>query len=159
MKTGRRLRRRLAPRPGSRWHPALRDRGSYALETVIIAPVFIMLLGLVIAAGRIHLASGVADSAAQSAARSASLAREADSAQRSAEQAARDSLRESGVTCSAMTVTVDASGLNAPVGEAATVTADVSCTVALSDVGLPGLPGSKTLRSEFTSSVDRYRAR
>jgi Flp pilus assembly protein TadG len=135
------------------------DRGSYALETAIITPVFIVLLGILVAAARIQLAGGSADSAAHAAAREASLQRTAGTAQIHADRAAEQSLADSGLKCSSTNVKIDASGLSAPTGQAATVSAEVACTVALSDIGVPGLPGSKVLRSSFTSTVDQYRAR
>lgn len=135
------------------------DDGSIALETLIIAPVLFLLLGLVVAFARVQLATSVADSAAQAAARQASLIRDPGAAQAKAEKAALDSLAGSGVHCSQVSVQIDTSGLAAPVGQAASVQATVSCTAPLGDIGLPGLPGSKTLTSHFTSVVDRFRAR
>ena len=44
-------------------------------------------------------------------------------------------------------------------GQAATVTATISCTARLSDIALPGLPGAKTLTASFTSPIDTYRGR
>ncbi|GAA1923846.1 pilus assembly protein [Streptantibioticus ferralitis] len=121
--------------------------------------VFILLLGLLVAAGRIMLARGVADNAAHAAAREASLALTPDTGQQAAQAAARTSLQDSGFHCSNMQVTVNSQGVASPVGQAATVTATVSCTVALSDIALPGLPGSRTLTGHFTSVVDPYRTR
>lgn len=135
------------------------DRGSAAVETAILAPALIMLLLLIAAFGRVHLAQGKADSAARTAARTASLARDPATARQQARQAALDSLNTAGLHCSAVSVTVDTSGLTAPLGQASTVTATVSCTTTLGDLALPGLPGSKRLESTFTSVVDQYRAR
>lgn len=135
------------------------EEGSYALETAIIAPVFLLLLAVLIAAARIHLASGAADSAAHAAAREASLQRDPASAQPLAQSAARRSLESSGLRCASIQVHIDTGGLSSPTGQAATVTADVACTVSLSDIGAPGLPGSKVLSSHFSSVVDQYRAR
>lgn len=135
------------------------DRGSYALETAVIAPVFFLLLGVLVAAARIELADGTADSAARAAARTASLQRSPGDAQSEAQDAAEQSLADSGLSCSDISVTIDASGLNVPVGQAATVSAQVACTVPLADIGAPGLPGSKTLTASFTSTIDQYRAR
>jgi len=39
------------------------------------------------------------------------------------------------------------------------VSASVTCVVRLSDLLVPGLPGSKTLRASFTSPLDPYRSR
>lgn len=136
-----------------------RDRGSASLEVAVIAPAIIALLSLMIAFGRVIDASGTVDAAAHAAARAASLQRDADSAQTQARTAAEDSLSGDGVTCQTTDVSVDTSGYSLDVGQAATVTATVSCTARLSDIGLPGLPGSKTLTSSFTSPIDTYRGR
>ncbi|MFD9634778.1 pilus assembly protein, partial [Streptomyces violascens] len=64
-----------------------------------------------------------------------------------------------GITCRISTVNVDTAGYAQQVGTDATVTASISCVASLSDIGLPGLPGSKTLRSSWTSPLDTYRGR
>lgn len=135
------------------------DRGSAALGAAIFTPVLIALLALVIAGGRIQIAQGAADAAARDAARTASLADSPDTSQGEARQAAASSLRRSGLTCSDIAVSVESDGIDAPIGQAATVTATVSCTVPLDDVALPSLPGTKTLESTMTSVVDQWRAR
>ncbi|MFE4663800.1 hypothetical protein ACFRI7_03110 [Streptomyces sp. NPDC056716] len=56
-------------------------------------------------------------------------------------------------------MSISTGGFSAAIGEPASTTATVTCTVRLSDIGLPGLPGSKTLTSSFTSSIDSYRQR
>ncbi|WP_316784361.1 TadE/TadG family type IV pilus assembly protein [Streptomyces sasae] len=136
-----------------------RDRGSAALETAVIAPGIIALLCLMIAFGRVTDADGAVDAAAHAAARAASLERDAGSAQTQARAAAQDSLNGDGITCQSTDVAVDTSGYSLDVGQAATVTATVSCTARLSDIGLPGLPGAKTLTAQFTSPIDTYRGR
>lgn len=136
-----------------------RDRGSYALETAVLAPVVIGLLLLMIAFGRVTSAAGSVDGAARAAARAASLERDAGTAQASGQAAADRSLQGEGVTCRASSVTVDTSGYALDIGQEATVTATIACTADLSDIGLPGLPGSKTLTASWTSSIDTYRGR
>ncbi|MER8160042.1 TadE/TadG family type IV pilus assembly protein [Streptomyces sp. NPDC094472] len=136
-----------------------RDRGSYAVETAILAPVLIGILGLMIAFGRVADADGAVDSAARAAARAASLERDAGTAQSKAQSAASRSLDGGGVTCQTSSVTVDTSGYALDVGEDASVTATISCSASLSDIGLPGLPGSKTLTASWTSPIDTYRGR
>ncbi len=58
-------------------------------------------------------------------------------------------------------VSVDVAGFAVPPGQPATVSADVSCTVPLSDLlpWLPGLPGAKTVKAQFSSPLDPFRAR
>ncbi|MFB7763686.1 TadE/TadG family type IV pilus assembly protein [Streptomyces xiamenensis] len=139
--------------------PRWGDAGSYALETVILAPLFFALLGLVIAGGRIQLANGAAENAARAAARAASLERDPVRALSQGREAALRSLADSGLNCTESSVDIDTSGLSAPLGQAATVEATVSCTVPLGDISLPGLPGAKTLDASFSSVVDQFRAR
>jgi hypothetical protein len=57
-----------------------------------------------------------------------------------------------------ITVTTDTSGFATPAGQVGTVTVDVSCTVDLSDIAAPGLPGTKTLHDRAVSPVDTARA-
>lgn len=135
------------------------ERGSASVEVAVIAPALIALLGLMIAFGRVTDADGAVDAAAHSAARAASLERDATGAQTRARAAAEDSLHGDGVTCQSTDVVVDTSGYMLDVGQAATVTATISCTARLSDIALPGLPGAKTLTATFTSPIDTYRGR
>ncbi|MFB8273620.1 TadE/TadG family type IV pilus assembly protein [Streptomyces sp. NPDC055955] len=135
------------------------DGGSYALETAVLAPVLIVILGLMIAFGRVTDAEGDVDSAAHAAARAASLERDAASAQSRAQDAVIRSLDGEGITCRTSSVTISTGGYAVGVGEAATVTATISCTANLSDIAVPGLPGSKTLTASWTSPIDTYRGR
>lgn len=136
-----------------------KDRGSYALETAVLAPVLIAILLLMVAFGRVTDAEGAVDAAAHAAARAASLERDAAAAQSAAQDAVTRSLDGDGVTCQTSNVAIDTSGYTTDVGEAATVTATISCTANLSDIGMPGLPGAKTLTASWTSPIDTYRAR
>ncbi|MEU9062437.1 TadE/TadG family type IV pilus assembly protein [Streptomyces sp. NPDC048430] len=136
-----------------------RDRGSYSIETAVLAPVGIALLLLMLAFGRVTDAEGAVDSAARAAARAASLERDAGGAQSAARTAAERSLQGEGITCRASQVTIDTAGYSLDIGVEATVQASVACTADLSDIGLPGLPGAKTLRASWTSPLDTYRGR
>ncbi|MFE7077067.1 TadE family protein [Streptomyces sp. NPDC057620] len=145
-------------RPGQRRKPS-RERGSYALETAVLAPVLIAVLGLMIAFGRITDAEGAVDAAAHAAARAASLQRDSATAQQAAQDAAIRSLDDDSVTCRSSQVSLDTTGYSTGVGEVAAVTAAIACTAELSDIGLPGLPGTKTITASWTSPLDTYRAR
>ncbi|MET7563687.1 TadE family protein [Streptomyces sp. NPDC005479] len=136
-----------------------RDQGSYAVETAVLAPAMIALLLLMVAFGRVIDADGAVDSAARAAARAASLERDAGSAQNKAQAAAARSLEGEGITCRTSSVTVDTAGYSLDIGVDANVTASIACTADLSDIGLPGLPGSKTLRASWTSPIDTFRGR
>ncbi|MFC9607982.1 TadE family protein [Streptomyces niveus] len=136
-----------------------RDRGTYSVETAVLAPVMISLLLLMVAFGRVVDAEGAVDAASRAAARAASLERDATSAESEAQSAAVRSLEAEGVTCRTSSVVIDTSGYALDVGVDATVTATISCAAPLSDIGLPGLPGSKTLTASWTSPIDTYRGR
>jgi Flp pilus assembly protein TadG len=136
-----------------------RAAGNAALELLILAPVVLMLVGLVIAAGRTAVAQGSVDAAARDAARQASIARSAEAARRDAYTAARQTLAQQGLQCAQLSVRVDTSGFAVPVGTPASVSASVECTVRLADVAVRGLPGARTVRAHFTSALDTYRER
>jgi hypothetical protein len=110
------------------------DDGDATLELLILAPVILALIALLVAAGRTSVAQGAVQAAA------------------------RDALRQDSLDCRPV-VTVDTAGFGVPVGQPAHVSASVTCTVRLSDLLVPGLPGSKTLRASFTSPLDPYRSR
>ncbi len=132
--------------------------GNAALELIILAPVIMFLIALVIAAGRTSVAQGAVDAAARDAARQASLALSAGSARQEALMSARAALRADDLQCQPV-VTLDLGGFSAPVGQPAEVSASVSCTVRLSDLLMPGIPGSRNLRAVFASPLDPYRER
>lgn len=144
----------------ARWARWLRsDEGSAAIEAAIIVPLLIMFLCLAIAGGRIVTSGSKIDSAAEDAAREASIHRSAAAAQSAAHAAAAESLNDQGITCASTSVSVNAGGLSVPVGQVGTVTVTVTCTVNLSDLLLPGVPGTRTLTSTVTSVVDQFRQR
>lgn len=144
----------------ARWARRLRsDEGSAAIEAAIVLPALIMFICMAIAGGRIVTSGAKIDAAAEDAAREASIHRTAGSAQSAAQAAAAQSLNDQGIKCSSASVNINTGGLSVPVGQVGTVTATVTCTVNLSDLLLPGVPGAKTLTSTATSVVDQYRQR
>jgi Flp pilus assembly protein TadG len=136
-----------------------RDRGSATVELAILAPALLALLGVGVVGGRIQIAGAVVEHAAAAAARQASLARNPTTAQTSATRTARTSLTDQGLSCVHTTVTVDTTDFATPVGQPGQVHATVTCTVGLSDVAVPGIPGTRTLIAAAASPLDRYRAR
>lgn len=136
-----------------------RDEGSVAIEAAIVLPSLIMFLCLAIAGGRIVTSQAKIDAAAEDAAREASIHRTAAAAQSAALAAATESLTDQGISCASTTVHINTSGLNVPVGQVGTVTVAVSCTVELTDLLLPGVPGARTLGASATSVVDQWRER
>lgn len=139
--------------------PGRTERGSEALEAAIGVPAFLLFIALIIAGGRLAIAGQAVEAAATEAARSASIARTQSTAHSSALSGAISSLANQKLECASRTVSVDSSGFASPVGTPATVTATVTCVVYLSDVAVPGLPGSKTITATMTSPIDTYRER
>lgn len=135
------------------------DRGSTTLELVVWAPGLLLLIGLLTVAGRVNGANAAVEQAAADAARTASSARTAAGAQQMARSTAETTLAAQGLQCTATTVIVDTAGFSTPPGQAATVTATVSCPVRLSDLSVPGLPGTRTVSHSATSSLDSFRER
>lgn len=149
----------MTPRTAGLRHRLRDDRGSEAIQAAIVTPLLIAFVCMAIAAGRLVVSGGKIDSAAEDAARAASIERTTAAAQAAADTAAAKSLRDQGIKCASQEVTVDTGGLNVPVGQVGYVHVTVRCTVDLSDLLLPGAPGSKTLTSSFTSTVDAFRSR
>lgn len=144
----RRLRRRLSG-----------ERGSVSLELVVLTPGLLLVLGVLIYGGRLELAKQSVQSAASQAAREASIARTQPEANSTADAAATRSLAEQGLDCVSSSVSVDTSGFASPAGTPATITAEVTCVVHLSDLAVPGLPGSQTVTATANSPLDTYRER
>lgn len=64
------------------------DRGSLAVELVILTPVLVLFMAVLVALGRVVEAQGQVDGAARDAARAASVIQEAGAARQSAQTAA-----------------------------------------------------------------------
>jgi Flp pilus assembly protein TadG len=139
-------------------HPG-RQRGSAVIETVIGIPAFMLFVALIVYAGRVAIAHQVVQSAAADAARSASIARTQGGAQTAGATAAATSLANQAANCTATTVSIDTSGFASPVGTPASITATVTCQVNLSELSLPGVPGSKAITATMSSPLDTYRER
>ncbi|WP_331773242.1 pilus assembly protein (plasmid) [Embleya sp. NBC_00888] len=129
------------------------DAGSITAELTVLLPLLVMILLLVVAAGRLAGNRIEVKDAAHQAARAASLARDPVTARTRAESTARSALASAGLSCSKVGVSVDVSSF-AP-GGVARVT--VRCAVDLADVTAFGLPGSRTLSATASSAVDTHR--
>jgi Flp pilus assembly protein TadG len=133
-----------------------RDRGSAAVEMVIVAPALIVLMLLVVGMGRLSHGDQQIQVAAAQAARAASLQR-GDPAQVSsaANAAANDTLTGDHISCdhTATPVTIDPASVEQPGGS---ITVTLTCTTQLSDLLLAGFPGSHTWTATVTAPVDTF---
>jgi Flp pilus assembly protein TadG len=138
-----------------------RERGSATVEMVVVAPGLIMIIGLLIMGGRIAIAGGSVEHAAAEAARAASIARTAAEAQASGDSTARMVLDNAGLQCvGAASVSIDTADFTTTqAGQPGEVSATVSCQVRLSDVAIPGLPGTRLMEHRASSPLDTYRTR
>lgn len=129
------------------------DRGAVPVELVIIAPVLAVLLAVLVLAWRVSEAGNQVTVAAAEAARAASLERDVSASAAAGEAAARRTLEDRGLSCTDLDVDLDVSSYE-PGGH---VTATVSCTAELSDLDVPGAPGSWTTEASFTEPIEQYR--
>lgn len=120
----------------------------------MLAPAVLLIVLLIIAAGRYVVGTGKVDQAAGAAARAASLTGSAVDAEAAARQQATQSLTDAGITCQNTTVTVDTSGFAQPPGTPASVQVTVACTTSFADLSIPGLPGQRTVTASAASPID-----
>jgi len=148
--------RRAAPPSGDQ---SGGETGNAALELLVLAPVLILLICLVIAAGRVAIARGSIDAAARDAARQASIARSPAQAL-TAMSTAQAELTAEGLNCKPRINPGDlAADFAAPLGQPSNITITVRCKVSLSQLMLTGIPGHVWLKFSFTSPLDPYRGR
>ena len=144
----------------SRPRPHGEERGlAAAVEFTLLVPALVLMLGLMIAGGRVWFARTTVVEAAQTGARAASLARTPSAADRDGREAARQSLSTGGLDCASTSVRIDTSGFGIAVGTPASVAAEVACVVSFDDILLPGTPGTIRLSGQRSSALDTYRSR
>lgn len=130
-----------------------------AVEIALLAPALVLVLGLLVAGGRLWFARTTVVEAAQASARAASLARGAGEAAAVGTDAGRQSMTTAGLRCATSSVHVSTAAFAVPVGTPATLTSDITCDVPFGDVLLPGMPGSLHLTGRGSAALDTYRAR
>ncbi|GAA4484698.1 hypothetical protein [Microbacterium panaciterrae] len=145
-----RLRRLLRDERGD-----IEDLPAWTILTIIS----VALLSAILVFGRAGVVEKTVQAAAAAAARDASLSRGGDAVPH-AISAARIAMG-SNVTCTSLDVRVYGNGLSTGLGQAGTVSAEVTCTVSYGDLVFPGmnLPGFFTVKKTATSPVDPYRQR
>lgn len=135
------------------------ERGSAAIEAVVGVPAFVLFIGLIIFGGRAATTHQSVQTAAADAARAASIERTSSSARDAALSAATTSLSNQGVHCLDIDVAVDASQFSRAVGKAASISVSVQCRLDLSDLSVPGVPGSRLIKATMASPIDTWRER
>ncbi|MGE3326402.1 MAG: TadE/TadG family type IV pilus assembly protein [Acidimicrobiia bacterium] len=135
------------------------ERGSASIEAAIGVPAFALFVGLIIFGGRTATTHQSVETAAADAARAASIERTGSSAQTKAISAANTSLANQDVHCLDIDIAVDTGQFSRAVGEGATVSVTVACRLDLSDLSVPGVPGSRLIKATMTSPIDTWRER
>ena len=123
------------------------------MELVVLTPVLVVFVLLALALGRYELARGQVVAGARAGADAAALAASANMAQSDASAAAAPAL---GAVRSCRDAAVGVDFASFSPGSDVRVT--VTCRVDLSDVLLPGFPGSTTVTATEVAVIDPYRS-
>jgi Flp pilus assembly protein TadG len=143
------------------------ERGSIALEYVIVAPLFLIVFALIFAFARVSQLSGTLDSATRDAARQVTQLQNLDlgAVGHAAQQTVEDDLGSGAGGCSSANVVVEVTATRpdgSPDRGAAqpgdTITVNAHCGYTLSDLGLPVPMPHMTARSQFSAMIDPNRS-
>ena len=136
------------------------DAGTATLETVLFVLLVVpVLLTVIVFAGATVRSNLTVQAAAAEAARTASITRNGAVAAGRAEVAARDTLARNDLNCAPLTVRLDVGGFARDVGQAATVSATVTCRVNVAPVDFLRILPATTLEATRVSPLDTYRER
>lgn len=124
------------------------ERGSMAVELVILTPVLMLFVMLIVACGRYVAVQGDMQATARDAVRAASLQRDADSARAVAGLVISQSL-DRDTACSGFTLSGFVAGGTARI--------DLDCSVSYAGLGLIGLPGSVGVSAASNAPIDVFR--
>jgi Flp pilus assembly protein TadG len=131
------------------------ERGTAAVELALLAPVFVVLLAVVVAAGRMVETKSALLSVAREAARAASEAPDAAAARNAALATAREVAAGLGLDPTRIAVDQDPGGF----GRGEPYRVRVSYEVRLADLpGLGLLPGTFVLDAEHAELIDRFKS-
>ncbi|MDO4412582.1 TadE/TadG family type IV pilus assembly protein [Cutibacterium sp.] len=133
------------------------QRGAVAVEAALILPAALMIAAVTAGGWRLSEVRADAQSAAEVAARAGSLAPTVSQGNAVGQRVAQAEL--SGTRCSDSVITIDSSALTRPVGSTGFTSVRVRCTVRLSDLLVPGMPGAVHVESTARSTVDSHRER
>lgn len=133
------------------------QRGAVAVEAALILPSLLMIAAMTTGGWRLSEVRADAQSAAEVAARAGSVASTVGEGHAVGQRVAMTEL--AGTRCSDPAISIDSSALALPVGSTGVTSARVRCTVRLSDLLVPGMPGALHVESTAHSTVDSHRER
>ncbi len=130
------------------------DQGSLTVELAVLTPVLFVLVALAVVFGRVTEARLQVVESSRAGAQMAAV--EPDAAQAAAGAVRAALVGELGLShiCPSPRVSTD-TGHFYPGGY---VTVSVACRVTLSDLSVPGIPGSTVVRASSTAPIDPYRS-
>ncbi len=128
------------------------EDGTLAVEAAIVAPVLLVLMLLVVYAGRAATTDADVRSAAARAARAASLTGDLAAAEIAATDIALANLATAGIACTTTDIRIAAD-----IRAGGTVTVQVGCEVSNTDLAMLAVPGSRWSTATATQVVDTYR--
>ena len=132
------------------------ERGTAAVELVLLAPVLVMLVAIVVAAGRMVETKSAVLSVAREAARAGSEAPDATTAHDAALATAQEVASGLGLDPTRLDVSQDPGGFR----RGAPYVVSVSYQVPLADLpGLGLLPGSVVIGAEHAELIQRFKSR
>ncbi|MEV0379990.1 TadE family protein [Nonomuraea sp. NPDC050643] len=123
------------------------ERGSMAVETVMLAPVFLLFLMFLVGAGVLVESQGRVNGAARDAARAASVQRSLDDAEAAAEAIGTGLLEG---RCQSSAVSLDGSAWE----QGGQVQAEVTCEL---DLAFLGFGGTKELKGTAVVPLEQFR--
>jgi Flp pilus assembly protein TadG len=134
------------------------ERGSLAIEAALVVPVLLMMLTLILAAGRAQQLQGTLDEAARTGARAGTLAAPGGETD-AATAAVKQTLQQSGVRCDGLVITPVVEPLKAD-PTLRDVAVQVDCTLQVNDLSPVWVPAAlkMQLHGTFRSVIDQYRS-
>jgi Flp pilus assembly protein TadG len=129
------------------------DSGSLVVELVVLTPVVFLIALCILVFGRVSEARQLVTESARAGAQAAAVMPNAQSAQSAAADSSAIGTSGQTHTCAHAQVVTDVSHYY-PGGY---VRVTVTCAVSLSDLSVPGIPGSTTISESSIAPVDPYR--
>jgi Flp pilus assembly protein TadG len=129
-----------------------RERGSLAIEMVILTPILVIFMMVLVALGRIVEAQGQVDGAARDAARAASISQSSGGAAQNAQLAAVQDLNGSSRCTTSPAVSFAAGTDLAPGGQVNVV---VQCSISLPGLSFIGF-GTRTITGHGSAPIDVF---
>jgi len=137
------------------------ERGTAALEVLILAPVLFIMIDIAIYAGCVVTAHAIAHRAAEAGVRGRSVAR---TGRGSAQGGDASNNLTAGANVSPAVIycvgsQIDTRPFAVPVGTPSTTTFTVTCSMTVPGITIPGLPQQINVSETETSVLDTYRGR